>query len=219
MRPGCGALYTQPMKTSEADILIVPGWSSSGPDHWQTRWERNLKTARRVEQEDWVRPDRDAWVARIVEAAAQSVRPVVLVAHSLGAIAVAHAGARLARLPAPPIGAFLVAPADVDNAPAWPVTAGETFGARQETGFAPAPRAILPFPSVLVASANDPYCSLERARAFAAAWGSAVIESGDVGHINVASGHGPWPDGLLAFGLFLQRLSAAPVTVKRIPDA
>jgi uncharacterized protein len=207
------------MKTSEADILIVPGWSSSGPDHWQTRWEKNLKTARRVEQEDWVHPDKDAWVARIVEAVAQSVRPVVIVAHSLGTIAVAHAGPRLARLPAPPVGAFLVAPADVDNSERWPVTAGETFGATQETGFAPAPKSILPFPSVLVASSNDPYCSIERARTLAITWGSTVIESGDVGHINVASGHGPWPDGLLAFGIFLQRLSATPVALKRMPDA
>ncbi|MCU0733828.1 MAG: alpha/beta hydrolase [Hyphomonas sp.] len=132
------------MKTSQADILIIPGWSSSGPDHWQTRWEKNLKTARRVEQDDWLRPDKDAWVSRIVEAAAQSVRPVVLVAHSLGAMAVAHAGSKLARLPAPPVGAFLVAPADVDNAAHWPVTAGETFRAGAETGFAPVPRAILP---------------------------------------------------------------------------
>jgi predicted alpha/beta hydrolase family esterase len=207
------------MKTSEADILIIPGWSSSGPDHWQTRWEKNLKTARRVEQEDWIRPDKDQWVARIVEAAAQSVRPVVIVAHSLGTVAVAHAGAKLARLPAPPVGAFLVAPADVDNAGGWPVTAGETFGASQETGFAPMPKSILPFPSVLVASSNDPYCSLERARALATTWGSTVIESGDVGHINVGSGHGPWPDGLLAFGIFMQRLSAAPVALKRTPDA
>lgn len=194
------------MKTSEADILIVPGWSSSGPDHWQSRWERNLKTARRVEQEDWIRPSKDRWVARIVEAAAQSVRPVVLVGHSLGTVAVAHAATKLARLPAPPVGAFLVAPADVDYADRWPVTQGETFGASDEAGFAPLPRTPLPFPSVVVASSNDPYCSLERARVIAKGWGSTIVESGEVGHINVASGHGPWPDGLLAFGIFLQRL-------------
>lgn len=194
------------MKTSETDILIVPGWSSSGPDHWQSRWEKNLKTARRVEQADWYRPDRDQWVARIVEAAAESVRPVVLVGHSLGAMAIAHAGPRLAKLPAPPLGAFLVAPADVDNADQWPVTQGETFSAGPETGFAPAPLTTLPFPSLMVASSNDPYCAIARARELAAAWGSALVESGDLGHINVASGHGPWPDGLLAFGMFLQRL-------------
>ncbi|MDX2309447.1 MAG: alpha/beta hydrolase [Hyphomicrobium sp.] len=195
------------MKTSEADILIVPGWSGSGPDHWQSRWERSLKTARRVEQEDWRNPDRDAWCARIVEAAAQSVRPVVLVGHSLGTIAIAHAGTKLARLPVRPVGAFLVAPADVDNASAWPVTDGETFNETAGKGFAPAPVATLPFPSVLVSSANDPYCTAARAQAMATAWGAAHLPSGDVGHINVASGHGPWPDGLLAFGMFLKRLA------------
>ena len=195
------------MKLSEADILIVPGWSSSGPDHWQSRWERNFKTARRIEQEDWIRPSRDQWVARIIEAVAQSVRPVVLIAHSLGTVAVAHAGPKLARLPAPPVGgAFLVAPADVDNAQSWPITQGVTFGASQETGFTPLPTNPLPFPSIVVASSNDPYCSLDRARVIAQGWGSTLIEGGEVGHINVASGHGPWPDGLLAFGIFMQRL-------------
>lgn len=194
------------MRTSEADILIVPGWSGSGEDHWQSRWERSLGTARRVEQDDWRKPDRDAWSARIVEAVAQSVRPVVLVGHSLGTIAIAHAGPKLARLPAPPAGAFLVAPADVDNASAWPVTDGETFAVQTQAGFAPTPMGTLPFPSVVVSSSNDPYCTAERAAALASAWGSALIASGNVGHINVASGHGPWPDGLLAFGMFLRRL-------------
>lgn len=193
------------MKTSEADILIIPGWSSSGPDHWQTRWEKNLKTARRVEQADWFKPGRDQWTARIVEAVAQSVRPVVLVGHSLGVMAIAHAAPKLARLPAIPIGAFLVAPADVDHAQKWPVTQGEIFNAA-DGDFAPVPMVPLQFPSVLVASANDPYCTLDRARVFAKSWDSALIESGDLGHINTASGHGPWPDGLLAFGAFLRRL-------------
>ncbi len=193
------------MKTSEADILIVPGWSSSGPDHWQTRWEKNLKTARRVEQADWYKPDKDQWTARIIEAVAQSVRPVVLVGHSLGVMAIAHAAPKLARLPVKPAGAFLVAPADVDHAASWPVTQGEIFNAA-DGDFAPAPMSALPFPSALVASANDPYCTLDRARVLATAWESALIESGEVGHINTASGHGPWPDGLLAFGAFLKRL-------------
>jgi uncharacterized protein len=194
------------MKTSEVDILIVPGWSSSGPDHWQSRWEKNLKTARRIEQDDWIRPSCPAWVSRIVEAAAQSVRPVVLVGHSLGVVAIAHAAVRLTKLPALPLGAFLVAPADVENAAGWPVTQGETFDDPARAGFAPIPMLKLPFPSALVASSNDPYCSLARAHALGTAWGSLVIESGDVGHINTASGHGPWPDGLLSFGMFIQRL-------------
>jgi uncharacterized protein len=206
------------MKTADVDILIVPGWSDSGPDHWQSRWARNLKTARRVEQTDWFNPRRDAWIGRIVEQAASCVRPVVLVGHSLGVISIVHAVEKLGRLPAKPIGAFLVAPADVDNAAGWPMTRGQLFGeglaanathdqaGSDGTGFAPVPMKPLPFPSVLVASSTDPYCSAERARVMANAWGSLLIECGDAGHINVDSGHGPWPDGLFAFGAFLQRL-------------
>ena len=212
------------MKTAEADILIVPGWSSSGPDHWQSRWEKNVKTARRVEQQDWYAPNKTLWVARLIEEVASSVRPVVLVAHSLGVITVAQAAQKLGRLPGTPVaGAFLVAPADVENASGWPVTEGWTFENSNAAkapeaavthhhqsgdggGFAPIPMMPLPFPSALIASATDPYCSPARAKEFAAAWGSALIESGDVGHINTASGHGPWPDGLLAFGMFMQRL-------------
>lgn len=194
------------MKVSEADILIVPGWSSSGEDHWQSRWQRNLTTARRVEQDDWLYPSRDAWVSRIVEEVAKSVRPVVLVAHSLGCITVAHAAGRLGSLPGAPVrGAFLVAPADTENAAIWPVTQGQTFNG-SEGGFAPIPRNPFPFPSTLIASANDPYCTIERARDLALAWGALIVESGELGHINTASGHGPWPDGLLAFGMFMQRL-------------
>lgn len=194
------------MKTSEVDILIVPGWSSSGPDHWQTRWERNLKTAKRINQDDWYHPDCHDWVSKIVESVVKCVRPVMLVAHSLGSIAVVHACAKLARLPAPPIGAFLVAPADVEHARDWPITKGFNFSDQINNGFAPLPLERLPFPSLVVASSNDPYCSLKRAEHLASAWGSAIIDCGKSGHINVDSGHGPWPDGLLTFGIFLQRL-------------
>lgn len=193
------------MKTSDVDILIVPGWSGSGPDHWQSRWERNLKTARRVAQEDWFKPDRGKWVGRIIEAIASSSRPVVFVAHSLGVPAVAHVGTKLPR--GAVAGAFLVAPADVENAASWPVTQGEVFE-NSGSGFEPLPRTPLPFPSTLVASSNDPYCSLDQARDLAAAWGSVLVEAGELGHINIASGHGPWPEGLLRFGSFLSELGS-----------
>ena len=192
------------MRTSDADILMVPGWSNSGDDHWQSRWERNLKTARRIDQESWVKPQRDAWVGRIIEATTRSSRPVVLVAHSLGVAAVAHAGTRMPKgLVA---GAFLVAPADPDNADAWPETQGEFFDIGA-SGFAPMPLERLPFPAALIASSNDPYCSIERARRFADAWGATLVEAGDLGHINADSGHGPWPEGVLRFGGFLSQLA------------
>jgi len=192
------------MRTSDVDILIVPGWSSSGPDHWQTRWQTTLKTARRVEQDNWVEPDQEAWVGRIIEAAVESTRPVVIVAHSLGVAAVVHMAQRVPK--GFVSGAFLVAPADVDNANLWPETEGLMLDS-DGSGFSPLPLVPLPFPSVLVASTTDPYCSIERARAMAEAWGSTFVEAGDMGHINSASGHGPWPDGVLRFGAFLQGLS------------
>ena len=191
------------MRTSDVDILIVPGWSSSGPDHWQSRWERRLTTARRVEQDDWYTPDCERWIGRIAAAIARSTRPPVLVAHSLGCAAVLHTARKLPRgLVA---GAFLVAPADVDNATHWPVTQGFTFDAAQG-GFAPLPLETLTFPALVVASSDDPYCSLARARTLAAAWSADFVDAGNCGHINVASGHGPWPEGLLRFGSFLKGL-------------
>ncbi len=191
------------MRTSEVEILIVPGWSGSGPDHWQSRWERSLKTARRIEQQHWREPDRDVWVGRILAAVAEARLPPVLVAHSLGCIAVAHASAKLP--PGLVAGALLVAPADVDHATGWPLTDGEKLPA-EETGFSPLLMTRLPFPALLIASSDDPYCTPERAKALANAWGATFVDAGALGHINTASGHGPWPDGLLRFGSFLRGL-------------
>jgi predicted alpha/beta hydrolase family esterase len=191
------------MRTSDVDILMLPGWLSSGPEHWQSRWERNLSTARRIEQEDWSVPDKDKWVGTIIAAVATSARPVVLVAHSLGVIAAVHAALKLPQ--GSIAGAFLVAPSDVDRPQSWPVTQGYVWP-DSGFGFAPVPLAPLPFPSALVVSSDDPYCRPERARHFAAAWGSQLIEIGPAGHITSETGHGPWPDGVLRFGRFLAGL-------------
>ena len=191
------------MRTSDVDIFMVPGWLNSGPEHWQSRWERNLKTAQRVEQEDWVDADKDKWVGRIIAAVATTSRPAVLVAHSLGVIAVAHTAPKLPR--GAVAGAFLVAPADVDNVETWPDQDGRPWP-QGGFGFPPVPLARLPFPSMLLASTDDPFCPLDRARHFAAAWGSELIEVGSAGHISADSGHGAWPDGVLQFGRFLAGL-------------
>jgi predicted alpha/beta hydrolase family esterase len=193
------------MRTSDVDILMVPGWGGSGPGHWQSRWERNLTTARRIAQADWSRPDKDRWVGNIIAAAAAARRPPVLVAHSLGVLAVAHAGTKLPR--GSVAGAFLVAAPDIENAADWPAAEAQDWPATA-SGFAPPPLAPLPFPSLLFASADDPYCRPERARHFAAAWGSQLVEVGPAGHINAESGHGPWPDGVLRFGRFLKGLGS-----------
>jgi len=53
----------------------------------------------------------------------------------------------------------------------------------------------LPFPSVLLASRDDPYCEFERARLFAYAWNSQFMDYGECGHINADSGLASWPEG------------------------
>jgi len=182
------------MKVSEADILIIPGYTNSGADHWQSRWEKKLSTARRVEQAEWSKPVRDDWVARVAEEVNASTRPVVLVAHSLGIPAAIHAIPEMKQRVA---GAFLVAPPDVAN-PAIRPKHLMTFG--------PYPRDPLPFPSIMIASRNDPFGDYGHAEDIANAWGSFLIDAGQSGHLNAESGHGPWPEGTMVFAQFIGRL-------------
>lgn len=193
------------MKSSQVDILIVPGWQDSGADHWQSRWERNLKTARRVIQDDWDNPDVETWGDRIAKFARGATQPVVVVAHSLGVPAVVFNAAKLKASGV--IGAFLVAPADIDYAHFWPDTGGERWPPKNgHGGFATMPENRLPFPAQLIVGNNDLYCVQARAEVLAKKWGATFTDAGEVGHLNIASGHGPWPEGLLQFGQFLQRL-------------
>ncbi len=182
------------MRVSETDILILPGLGNAEPGHWQRRWESRIATARLVEQDNWDRPQLGAWTSTIERAIMMATRPVVLVAHSLGVSAAVHTAQRLKD--AKVRGAFLVAPPDHegDQVPS------------EAAGFGHVPRDPLPFPSMLVASTNDPLCSVERAVDLAAAWGSDLHFAGAAGHINVASGHGPWPEGLVMFTRLMQRL-------------
>ncbi len=187
------------MKTTDLDILLVPGLGNSGPDHWQSRWEEKLSTARRIEQADWERPSLADWTARIVDGARQAQRPVVFIAHSLGALALAHAAPALADVDVR--GAFLVAP---------PSARALLMLEEVDRAFAQVPRDPLPFPSVLVASRNDDFASFDETADLALAWGSALADAGESGHVNSASGHGPWPEGLMRFAGFLKGLGKAP---------
>lgn len=163
-------------------FLIVPGYTNSGPRHWQTLWEQGLHNARRVQMPDWDRPVRDEWVDALDRAIRSSATPPILIAHSLGATTIAHWAASHQ---APVQGALLVAPADAE----------QTNFPHEITGFAPIPMSRLPFRTTLVASSNDPWCSLARAHEFARAWGSHFAEAGAAGHINTDAGFGPWPAG------------------------
>jgi len=172
---------------SRPTILTVPGLGGSGAAHWQTLWERERPDASRIDLGMWDTPHRNTWVAKIDQAVATARAPVILVAHSLGCQAVAW-WAQLSPQPYgwPVAGALLVAPADVDRADA-PATIA---------GFAPAPKTVLPFPSILVSSEDDPWITAERAHSLAVDWGSHFVDVGSAGHINAASGLGRWPEGL-----------------------
>ncbi|WP_274426841.1 RBBP9/YdeN family alpha/beta hydrolase [Chelativorans sp. YIM 93263] len=183
------------MKAKDADILIIPGYTNSGPDHWQSRWEARMSTARRVEQAEWSKPVREDWVGRVVEAVNESERPVVLVAHSLGIACAIHG---IPEYKNEVVGAFFVAPPEVDNPRIRP---------KHLMTFGPYPRDPLPFPSIVVASRDDHFGSFEAAEDIAAAWGSKFLDAGEAGHINAESGFGPWPEGTLTFAHFLAKLS------------
>jgi predicted alpha/beta hydrolase family esterase len=162
-------------------VLVLPGLYNSGPDHWQSRWETANPEFRRVRQDDWERPRCADWVVRL-DAAVRATPDAVLVAHSSSCALVAHwagaAGSARVR------GALLVAPSDPEAA-SYP---------QGPAGFAPMPLDPLPFPSVVVASTNDPYVTLDRARTFADGWGRSR-DRRRCGHLNGESGLGDWPAG------------------------
>jgi uncharacterized protein len=165
--------------------LIVPGLNGSGPVHWQTLWGRQYGFER-VEQKDWTNPDSVSWVKTLDAAIHSRPDKLVVIAHSLGCWAVMKWVAlhpdREDRVQA----ALLVAPPDLTSPTALP---------RSVLDFALFQKKMLPFPSILVGSENDPYMTLDKAQTLACEIGSRFVNAGFVGHINVDSGHGKWPQG------------------------
>ena len=178
-----------------ANVLILPGWQNSGSGHWQSRWEKRHGYLR-VEQHDWMQPLRGDWIARLEEVLLGCDEPAVLVAHSLGCIQTA-AWAAHSRNTHRVKAALLVAPPD----------AGRDDIRQMLPGWAPVPQQQLPFPAVLFASNNDPFCTLARSHQFAADWGADFVEAGPLGHLNAESGLGDWPQ---AYQQLLQLMRAEP---------
>jgi hypothetical protein len=161
---------------SRYDFVLVPGRFNSGPGHWQSLWEADLPFWQRVSQRTWTDPDVHRLRGSLRRLLAQCTRPALLVGHSLGALA---SCCLALEVPAAVGGLMLVAPAEP-----------ERFHAEDEV-----PRCPLGVPSVLVASQNDPFMTYARAEHWAAVWGSALLDLGEAGHINVESGFGPWAYG------------------------
>lgn len=162
--------------------LILPGIGNSDPSHWQSLWQLSHKNFKRVQQRDWDHPDCTEWVDVLNNSVAKIDGDIILVAHSLGCLLVSHWAAQTERQVK---GALLVAPPD-------PI--GAVFP-KEAIGFSPFPMKLFDFPSIVVASSNDIYGDLDFTKSCAAAWGSHVVNIGEVGHINTRSGLGAWSEG------------------------
>lgn len=164
--------------------LIVPGLGNSGPEHWQSYFEKSADNFCRIEQQEWNTPACETWIKAIDKKVKEfDISTVILVGHSLGCLAIVHWALKFKRKIK---GALLVAPSDPE-APHY------SF---QATGFTPIPLEKLDFQTIVVASADDIWVSLDRANFFATNWGSRFINIGNAGHINVASGHTNWEEGI-----------------------
>lgn len=133
---------------------------------------------------DWDRPNLAGWLAAL-DGAVAATATSILVAHSLGCLAVAHWARRTERARRAVRAAMLVAPPDVERTDVPPELAG----------FAPVPVEPLPFRCVVVASRTDPWVVYGRAREWARAWGATLVDAGEAGHLNTEAGFGPWPEG------------------------
>jgi predicted alpha/beta hydrolase family esterase len=169
-------------------VCVLPGYANSGPGHWQSRWEDADPMFVRVSMPDWEHAVCDAWCKTLdaVVAAAEE-EPLLFAAHSLGCLTTAFWATRYASPAqlAKVAGALFVAVPD-PQAAAFP---GAAYG------YEDVPLERLPFPTIVVASSDDPYGSIGFAQRCAQAWGSRFVNIGPRGHINGESGLGDWEEG------------------------
>lgn len=159
--------------------LLVPGLDGSPAPHWQHWWAATEHNALMVDLSNPDRPVPAVWEVELLGAILRHPDSV-LVGHSLGAVLIARVLATVPQLRVR--AAMLVAPA-------------ETEGKARIGQFGRLPQRGLGVPTTLVASRNDPWMSFSRAGQLAAHWGSELVDLGFAGHVNVASGFGPWPGG------------------------
>lgn len=160
--------------------LIVPGLDGSPAPHWQHWWAATDPSAIMVDLSDLGRPVPAVWEIELAGAILRHPDSIV-VGHSLGAVVIARLLARWPHLRVR--GALLVAPA-------------EPAGHDRIGAFAPIDETPMDVPAAVVASRNDPWMTFARSAALARSWGAELVDAGFAGHINVASGFGPWPAGI-----------------------
>lgn len=172
---------------NDSNILILPGWQDSGPEHWQSLWLAKYPSAVKVVQNDWMYPQKQAWVKTLHDYIEKySNKDVIFVGHSLACATMAHwSNEFFSKTSAKIRGALFVSPSDMD-APNFP---------KEIQGFSPMPLEVLNFKTIVVASEDDPYVNIERAEYFAQCWGAELVNIGPHGHINTDAGFGEWLEG------------------------
>ena len=179
-------------------VLVLPGREGAGAGHWQTLWEMAFPEFVRVQQSDWVHPVYSEWEKQLTIAIRSATKPVLLIAHSAATSLTMRWAFDQPELARRIAGAFLVAPTDRD------VLEGSSNNPVR--GFGPMLLRPLPFKSMVVASRNDPYVSVHRARIFANAWQATWVDAGNKGHFDMEAQLGVWPQGLVALGQFMSSL-------------
>jgi len=176
--------------------IFLAGIGNSESEHWQSIWYRSLGSSGHwLEHTDWDNPVAEVWAEDLDRCLRALSGPKVFIAHSLSCLLVAewakrYEGAGVA-------GSFLVSVPD-PKGPAFP---------RQAVGFGEGLEGRLPFPTMMVASTNDKYGTMEHAQRVSAHWHSPLVNVGDKGHINLASGLGDWRQGRAMLDEFVASLT------------
>ncbi|MBL4899711.1 MAG: alpha/beta hydrolase [Colwellia sp.] len=178
------------------NIVFVPGYGNSINGHWQEIWYKEFKDSYWVEQDDWENPDCVDWVETLNLLIQSLEGPILLVTHSLGGSTVVEWSKKYT---ANVLGAFLVAVPDVQS-----VNFPEEI-----SGYQTPPLEKLPFPSLVLASTDDPYSKLDRTKYFAKTWGSELISIGNLGHVNTDSNIGKWSEGKNQLNKFIGSLDTS----------
>ena len=169
--------------------VIVPGVGGSEHDHWQSWLQRQLKSCSRVQQQDWNKPVLHAWVEQFVKTVQSIQEPIQIVAHSFGCLTTVAALAQHPELNQNIKNLVLVAPAN-------PARFGDAGFARESQNDYQQyfHQLKLQVPTQMIISENDPWLNFQDALQLAKAWKIRPKNLGQVGHINVASGFGPFPE-------------------------
>ncbi|MDV6271779.1 RBBP9/YdeN family alpha/beta hydrolase [Rhodococcus globerulus] len=167
-------------------VVIVPGLRDHVDEHWQTLLENKLDRVRSVPPLSENKLSLAARIAALDAVISDIDGPIVLVAHSAGVMITVHWALQANR---PIVGALLATPADLERQLPEGYPMLEDLNSN---GWLPIPRRQLPFPSIVAVSSNDPLADRLRVANMAEVWGSRLVDLGDVGHLNPASGYGEW---------------------------